>query len=136
MFILQEKASGRDLGCIHVMPSPRTERVQDGWSAGWKYDDVIRAAWQNKEMWPDGRALDLQVSVYGPCANHMLRCGLTDQKAAGGRKARQSALLEVLQRKCRVEIGNNSHSDCFSSSSAPPLHLVTLVRGRNDYLCP
>lgn len=33
---------------------------------------------RSKEMWPDGRALDLQVAVYmDACASHMLRCELT-----------------------------------------------------------
>ena len=58
---------------------------------------------RSKEMWPDGRGLDLQVAVYmDPCASHVLRCELIRRKAVGGRKVRQSALLEVLQRKCKV----------------------------------
>lgn len=58
---------------------------------------------RSKEMWPDGRGLDLQVAVYmDPCASHVLRCELIRRKAVGGRKVRQSALPEVLQRKCRV----------------------------------
>ena len=58
---------------------------------------------RSQEMWPNGRGLDLQLVVYtGPCASHMFGCELIRRKAFGGRKARQSALLEVFQRKCRV----------------------------------
>lgn len=58
---------------------------------------------RSKDMWPDRRGLDLQAAVYmDPCVSHVLRCELVRRKAVGGRKARQSALLEVLQRKCRV----------------------------------
>ena len=41
---------------------------------------------RSKEMWPDGRGLDLQVAVYmDPCASHVLRCELIRRKAVGGR---------------------------------------------------
>lgn len=58
---------------------------------------------RSQEMWPNGRGLDLQLGVYmDPCASHMFGYELIRRKAVGGRKARQSALLEVLQRKCKV----------------------------------